>query len=279
MKTNFKFIGVALFAVTFLISGFSINPTKIEAASVVQSFGTTYSISSIITTTNSDKSITTKILVGCAHSSGDKYDVNTGRACNNNIKTALIGCAIGSKDIYDINTGRACATYIKPVLVGCGIKSRDLYDINTGNSCKNILINKSSNTVTGEVSVQVNSTKSAEKEALSINNLNKPSGRELLKNSLTASVVKAGSVLKGPMSIWVILLIIVILLSGGYGVYSFINKDKKIEVKPEITKKPEPITPKTTPTQTPVTPIKPEAPITPNPINTNPVQQGPTVNK
>jgi len=46
---------------------------------------------------------------------------------------------------------------------------------------------------------------------------------------LAASVEKIGLVFKGPLSIWIILLIGVIVLSGGYGIYSFVNKDDKDE--------------------------------------------------
>ena len=251
MRTfNLKTFGVILFTSVFLIGGFFINTTKTEASSRVTSFGVSYSMSSVITTTNTDGSITTKILVGCAPKSGDLYDINTGMPCNNNVKTVLEGCRIGSGDLYDVNTGIACSSYIKSMIVGCASKSGDIYDINTGNKCgapKVIAkLNKTETLTPKDLTLLTPVNKegtSSNKEDSSL------SGRETLKNSLTASVAKAGSIFKGPMSIWIILLIIVILLVGGYAIYGLLKKDKKEDIKQPTTK---PITPNSSPVQPPL---------------------------
>lgn len=278
MRTNLKSIGAILFVTTFLVGGFFINTLKTEAATTVKSFGVSYSLSPIINTTNSDGSLTTRILVGCAPTSGDLYDVNTGRPCNN-IKTVLVGCKAGSGDIFDINTGIRCASYIKPVLVGCGINGGDAYDINTGNKCTNKVIiatlSKPTNTIAKITPISSsitpkltsNTTKTTVTDkVLGISpleeNTNDLSGRETLKNTITASVEKAGSILTGPMSVSIILLIILILLGGGYGVYSFRKKDKVVET----------ITTKTV-TQTPVNKPTPQMPNTNMPISQNPNPQ------
>jgi hypothetical protein len=88
------------------------------------------------------------------------------------------------------------------------------------------------------------------------------SGREKIGNSLTASAVKVGSIMTGPMSIWIILLILIIILGGGYAAYGFRKKDEK-EIEPvnNITPKEIPIIESETPKQT--TPeIKKDTPIT-----------------
>ncbi|MFA6392969.1 MAG: hypothetical protein WCW54_02710 [Candidatus Paceibacterota bacterium] len=299
IKTNFKFIGAVLFTMFFLIGGLFMGTTKVEASSTVQSFGVYYSLSPIISTTNSDSSVTTKILVGCAPLSGDLYDVNTGLPCTNNTKTVLVGCKAGSGDIFDINTGIRCADYIKPVLVGCGAKSGDLYDINVGKRCTNTSIasntsittiakTNKTNAVTNKA-IEISPIASNLKETLPIqDNLNGPSGlsgREKIKDTLTASVAKVGSIFNGPISVWLILLVILIILGGGYGIYSLTMKDetimqpamktdtiKKPEIKSETVKpetiKPEPITKPATPeiktVNTPINPLN-------VPQNTNPL--------
>lgn len=253
-RTSLKFIGAILFTATFLIGGFLINTAKADAATVVESFGVFYSLSPIISTTNTDGSITTRIAVGCAPLSQDIYDINTGELCANKTpKPVIEACKVGSGDIYDMNTGRSCASYIKSVLVGCGLNSGDLYDINTGKSCKNKAITTASiskpNTTIAKITpissiitpkLTSNTTKTTVTDkVLEISpfvsgimdtlpggeNTEGLSGRDILKNSLTASVQKAGSIITGPMSVSVILLILLILLGGGYGVYSFKKKD------------------------------------------------------
>lgn len=279
MRTfNLKIISAILFVTTFLVGGFFLNTSKTEAATRVESFGVSYLLSPIINTTNADGSLTTRILVGCAPTSGDLFDINRGIPCNN-MKTVLIGCRAGSGDVFDINTGIRCGDYIKPVLVGCGINGGDAYDINTGNKCTNkaviatsiskpnILakITPISSNITPKLTTNTTKTTVTDK-VLGISpleeNTNDLSGRETIKNTLTASVQKAGSILTGPMSVSIILLILLIILGGGYGVYSFKNKDKVVET----------ITTKTV-TQTPINNPNPQMPHTNMPISENPKSQ------
>ena len=270
MRTlSLKFIGMTLFTLVFLFGGFFINIINTEAANTVNSFGISYSMSSVFSTTHNDGSVTTRVLIGCAPKSGDLYDINTGKSCTNNIKTTLHGCRVGSGDVYDVNTGIACNNYIKSVLLGCAPKSGDLYDINTGKRCtaNTYKIIAKTNTLTDEdlsLLTPINSQgaltgsitgKSDNPEILATTKIDPLksdlSGREKIAKSLAASVGKAGSIAKGPMSIWIILLILIILLGGGYGVYGLVIKNKstdKKEVKSESIKSTAPST-STTPAQ------------------------------
>jgi len=241
MRTNLKFIGAILFTMLFFVGGFFINTAKGEAATTtIKSLGVSYSLSSPVSNINKDGSVSTMVLVGCAPKSGDLYDVNTGRPCNNNVKTVLVGCKAGSGDVFDVNTGIRCSSYIKPMLFGCALKSGDTYDINTGNRCKTTTlvtppktsttakaippITTTKTTVTSKA-VEISPIASNIKEILPSDGSDDGlSGREKLKDSLTASAVRVGAIVSGPMSIWIILLIILILLGGSYGIYSLLRK-------------------------------------------------------
>lgn len=279
--SNLKFLGVALFTMFLLIGGFIINVAKTEAASTVQSLGVTYTLSSIISATNNDGSVTTKVLVGCAPKSGDLYDINTGKPCTNNVKTVLTGCAIGSGDIYDVNTGIPCASYIKSVLAGCVLKSGDIYDTNTGNKCtndtskviarltpKDTLTQKDLALLTPNGSLTGSITGNKEVTTTTVGS--DLSGREVLANSLSANAGKAKEILKSPMSIWIILLIIAILLGGGYAAYSLLKKGKRGDIKQPASK---PVTPITAIPNPQVKPVTPSTPVSTQPkVNTEQTQ-------
>jgi len=277
-RTNLKLIGTILFVITFLIGGFFVKTTNAEATDTARSFNISYSLSPVTSSPNNDGGLTTTVLIGCAPQSGDIYDINTGKPCVHITKTVLIGCAVESGDLYDINTGKRCINDTTPVLIGCAPKSGDLYDINTGKRCINdtsIVINKSIPTKTvAKIIPKITTTKTTvTKKALELATVpndsieilptkdteKQLSGREMIGNSLDASVKKVGSIINSPMSIPLILLIIVILLGGGYAVYSLFKKDlpthvgqagKKEEVKKIITEpiiQHKPITPVTPP--------------------------------
>ncbi|MCX6753648.1 MAG: hypothetical protein NTV03_01165 [Candidatus Nomurabacteria bacterium] len=283
MRTNLKFIGAILFTMLFFVGGFFMNTAKGEAATTtVKSFGVSYSLSSPVSNTNKDGSVSTIVLVGCAPKSGDLYDVNTGRPCTNNIKTVLVGCKAGSGDIFDMNTGIRCSDYIKPMLFGCALKSGDNYDINIGNRCKTTtLVTPPKTSTTAKTTPPITTTKTTvTSKALEISpiasntistipideNQSGLSGREKLKDTLTASAAKVGAIVRGPMSIWIILLIILILLGGSYGIYSLLRKPATatmpLNMPVSTTKVKTP-----TPTITNVNPI-PSIPVT-APINTD----------
>jgi flagellar basal body-associated protein FliL len=227
----------------FFVGGFFMNTAKGEAATItVKSLGVSYSLSSPVSNINKDGSVSTIVLVGCAPQSGDLYDVNTGSPCNNNIQTALVPCKAGSGDVFDMNNGIRCSSYIQPVLFGCALKSGDNYDINTGNRCSTTLVTLVTPPNPTSIS-KINPIDPISKTAILYNPVEKSpisnntidtistegnqsslSGREQLKDTLTASANKVGSIFKGPMSIWIILLIILILLGGGYGIYSLLRK-------------------------------------------------------
>ena len=135
---NLKVIGMVLFVFVFLVGTFFINTLRVDAEGNVGSYTTTYTVSSPVSSPNTDGGVTTIIRVGCAPTSGDKYDINTGKLCSYPpIVSIRVGCAVGSPDLYDINTGKACTNKTAPVIVGCAAGSGHLYDITTGKLCTN----------------------------------------------------------------------------------------------------------------------------------------------
>ena len=115
--------------------------------------------------------------------------------------------------------------------VGCNPKSGDLYDINTGKRCTNntSVINSITTKEVSEVNEIIPKPKELVVESIqSVDELiETPVVEETPENNLTASVGRVSSLITGPISIWTILLIIVILLGGGYGIYSLNKKQKK----------------------------------------------------
>ncbi|MFA5773308.1 MAG: bacterial Ig-like domain-containing protein [Candidatus Paceibacterota bacterium] len=124
--------------------------------------------------------------------------------------------------------------------VGCNPKSGDLYNVNTGERCANDtsfinpipttnvnVINKVSVKTTPKPKPTPKPKELVVEPIQSVNELIETSvEQETPENNLTASVGRVSSLITGPISIWTILLIIVILLSGGYGIYS-LKKNKK----------------------------------------------------
>ncbi len=213
------------------------------------------------------------LLVGCRAGSGDVYNINTGKVCANDTKATLISCQAGSSDIYDINTGKLCLNYTSATVAGCIPGSKNIYNTNTGKLCpagttvasntqndtrQLAIVSKTDSTVQtvtpnkGGLASEISPLKNEYKEILSDEIAygdDSISGREKMANSLSASAEKAGSIFKGPMSLWIILLIIIIILAGGYGVYSFNTLNtKKEDVEVIAVKSTEtPVTPKTNP--------------------------------
>src|ERR1035437_3903021 len=107
MRTlNLKFIGAILFAVTFLVGGFFVHTSKVDAAYTIQTFN--YSLSSITSYANSDGGTSTVMRVGCLPGSGDIYDINGGELCSYITSIAKVGCVPGSGDKNDVHTGAIC---------------------------------------------------------------------------------------------------------------------------------------------------------------------------
>ena len=260
---DLKSIYMSLFAMVFIFGGLFVNTPNAYAAGVTRTVYTSYTLSEVVSTPNTEGGVTTKVIIGCAPGSGDLYDINTGKPCVNFTKKVLVGCAVGSGDLYDINTGKPC-TNVKPVVMtGCKAGSGDIYDITTGKLCTNntnliitIIPTQKAPTVTvNKVTPKTTAIKYNPKETTEsivaevmknntdINNTDDGiSGREKVKSSMLATAGKVGSILTGPMSILVFLLIIIIVLGGGYGIYNILRKDEKEEINP-TTKEAEPITP------------------------------------
>jgi hypothetical protein len=260
---SLKFVSINLLAVVFIFGGLFLKTAKTEAVNQVRDVTISYSLSEVVSVPNNVGGMTTTVLIGCAPGSKDVYDINTGKQCVKFIKTVLVGCAPISGDLYDINTGKKCENAPVTVLTGCKVLSGDTYDTSTGKLCLNDtkvkkVVSTNSTKVNiiakGNVITTENITnKPNEKlvaQGIEINPiLNEPisqidntedynddtSGREKMKGSLLASVGRVSSIFSGPMSFWIILLIIAILLGGGYGVYSFLKKDDEdTEVKPVV---------------------------------------------
>jgi len=287
-KSGLSFVSMMFFVLTFLFSSFSANIGFAQAATDITptSVSSYTSYKTIYFYENGVSTLT--VVVGCAADSGDLYDMNTGKPCPTN-KPVLIGCAAGSGDLYDVNTGKRCTNNTAPIVASCS-SSSDIYDMNTGKPCANnitasiktktlvasenkegVLVNESNklaiNIASSAVSTEQELTKTEGEEENILADENSLSGREKIGKSLAASANKIGSIISGPMSIWIILLIVAILLGGGYGIYNLLKKDeegeeKEIEVKSEVKQE-------VKNTTTTATPIIPQA--------NNPIAQSSTV--
>ncbi|HLP86265.1 MAG TPA: hypothetical protein VK153_00080 [Candidatus Paceibacterota bacterium] len=269
---------------------FFINTLTANAQNKSESFTVTYTVSSVVSTPNSEGGTTTVVRVGCAPTSGDKYDINTGKPCSYPPTVSVrIGCAPGSPDLYDINTGKACTNKTTPVLKGCLSGSGHLFDITTGKPCP-VVINITSGTpvvktVTTPKSTEVsvdNTTKEGPGKVEVVNG-NKLDGNDLSAMSLqevtnndSKGNERIKTIFSWPPTIQAILLAIIILLALAYGIYRFINREKNdvLEFAPKSDKS----------KNTPVNPIvsqpqqnQPKA----NPQASAPIQkpQEPIVNK
>lgn len=270
-SSNLKIVFMTFLMAVFIISGLFINTRKSEAVESVRYATVSYSLSEVVSTANNVGGMTTTVLIGCAPGSKDVYDINTGKPCLKFTKTVLVGCAPLSGDLYDINTGKQCTNAPVAVLAGCKAGSGDIYDTGTGKKCTNDTSIKPKATVSMASANQTQTnviakiepkktetpintpTEKLVAQVMEINQIDSEpieemskdddvSGREKIKDSLVASAGRVGSIFEGPMSIWIILLIVIILIGGGYGAYSFLKKDD--EVKDEIKKNSAPIAPK-----------------------------------
>lgn len=268
-KFSLSFVSIMFFVLTFLFSGFIANTRSIEANTntTIENKAPYTSYKTIYYYENGISTFTT--VIGCKAGSIDLYDMNTGKPCPKTTPV-LIGCAVGSSHLYDVNTGKRCTNNTAPVVLSCA-SSSDIYDMNTGKLCVNNItvntktvnpiasINKESvlaselnKSATISIASQTLSTPDKPvdirgEEGSILANEDSVSGREKLGKSLTASADKVSSIISGPMSIWIILLIVLILLGGGYGIYNLLRKnDEDGEVKKVVNN------------TTPATPIIPE---------------------
>ncbi|MEI7689134.1 MAG: hypothetical protein WCI91_03020 [Candidatus Nomurabacteria bacterium] len=258
--SNFKLVRVIVFALIIITGGLMYTHSA-SAFSVNVPPGTNlYSISETRVNLNNSDTTTSIVLIGCLPQSGDKYDMNTGKPCNySNVKSeVLFGCTPRSGDKYDMNTGKPCIYDDKTIfLVACAPRTNDIYNIYSGIPCsKNYLprdknsginsVNKVQELSTGSTNNKL--SKNINPSTISTEQVSNPSetasgidqklsGREILKNAMAASVAKLGDITKGPMFGWLILLILVIIIGGSYGIYSFNffkKNDNEDEIKDEI---------------------------------------------
>ncbi len=258
---NLKLVRVLVFALIIIGGGLTyVHPASATSINISPA-SSSYTVSETNVSLNNDGAYTTVILVGCLPQSGDKYDMNTGKLCNYDTNaTVLIGCAPRSGDKYDMNTGNPCVSDNKTVfLIACAPSSGDTHNIYSGIPCAKSTVYKEPNNDTTSSTTKVKPlttgiNKNINPYAVSTEqsvNLSKTSseggasGREIIKNGLFASVAKVGSIFKGPMSTWIILLLIVIILAGGYGAYSFnLFKSNNEDVKDEVKETVAPLAPK-----------------------------------
>lgn len=295
--SNLKFISFVFFVIAFFVSGFISNVNIVSAAtdSKAASNPPFTSYKTIIFIENGIS--TTTVVIGCGAGTGDIYDMNTGKKCTNNTaKPAVIGCAAGSGDIYDMNTGKKCTNNTKPVIVGCAKDSGDIYDMNTGKPCSEIMassatvsvlarnvntadtLSKNTTKISSSFSKNTISTEEEGESLLATTDTDEDSlsGREKIGKSLAASAGKIGSMFKGPMFIWVIL-IIIILLGGGYGIFNMAKKSEEEDVVPAPVVKAEVKTNPTITTAQPTTPAHQAAPVSATPVQTNQPNTNPQV--
>lgn len=264
---NLKFIGATLlFATIFLVSGFFINTTKVDAADTTPILVGCKALSGDIFDITTGKRCTndTSPTIGCKALSGDLFDITTGKRCANDTR---IGCKALSGDIFDITTGKRCTNDTRPAIVGCAALSGHLFDITTGKRCTNdtrigckalsgdifdittgkrcmndtrpviaYSLPKSSTNPIKKVNETPTQVVQGPEEAkpiivspvLSESELVKTPIEESTDSNLTASGEKASSILSRPMSVRTILLIIIIILAIGYGIYSLTKKDPTV---------------------------------------------------
>lgn len=303
---NLKFICAILFAVTFLVGSFFISALKANAES------TTFQIANASSFTmtsyaNSVGGVTTVARVGCDPQTGDKYDINTGMICSYATTSTIIACATGSGDKYDINTGKFCAPLASNVRIGCAAGSIDKYDINIGKLCINPAavsassngtisvapIYKSSDGVTAQVLPDLNLGTGGTVEAnpiLSNGGLLATQNTETgttngTSNDLSASTnTDKANPLTGPLTTRTILLLALLILGIGYGIYSFTRKQgydvpEYVEMKEKKAEAVKPvIQPQAKAPVTPQTPQQPQSQPRPAYVPPEPKHQEPLAN-
>jgi hypothetical protein len=291
-----------LFAITFLVGSFFIGALKANAESLTFQIANASSFTMTIYA-NSVGGVTTVARVGCDPQTGDKYDINTGKICSYATSSMRIACATDSGDKYDINTGKLCAPLASNVRIGCAVGSIDKYDINIGKLCINpATVSASSN---GTISVVPTYRSSSGVTAQVLPDLINPgtggpvganpilsnggllatqkmetSTTDGTSNDLSASTNnEKTNILTGPLTTRTILLLIILILGVGYGIYNFTRKEgydvpEYVEMKE---KKAEAVKPLTEPQiKTPVTPQTPQSkiPDTAPLTHTEPVSTG-----
>ena len=260
-RTHIKFLSSISLGILFFVCGFIINTGTLLAATSESSqsplITVSYSISEV-TALQTDGSYTTRVIIGCAPGSGDLYDMNTGKKCTYNTTTIIIGCSPTSGDKYDVNTGKLCKNDTSIAIYAPKIKAQvesmkaTEPTITVSLVPGTIKLSTKSHTVAQATNKlqEIKPITQAPKETLTAANVvdttmtssdnsdNTLSGRQKLAKSLTASAQKASSIFHGPMSIWLILLIIIIVLGGGYGIYSLVfnSGEGLVESKPESAK-------------------------------------------
>ncbi len=256
--SNFKLVRLVVFALIIITGGLMYVPSAQAMSLSITPDSTLFTVSKTSVSVNKDGVYKTVFLVGCLPESGDKFDMNTGKPCSYNSNTTVIyGCAPRSGDKFDMNTGIPCVYDDKAVfMIACVPSSSDIYNIYTGTLCaKNKVYPETNkglksvtkvlqtasgstgNKLTSNINPSTVSTEIGSNQSETASGIDKKlSGREILKNGLAASVAKLGNITKGPMSGWLILLILVIIVGGGYGIYSFnfFKKNDEEETKNEV---------------------------------------------
>lgn len=213
-----SFVKIMFLVLVFLFVGFSANIGTAQAAGD----NSELSYTSYKTIYYAENGVfTTTVIIGCETGKGDLYDMNTGKPCPNT-KPVLIGCAPLSGDLYDVNTGKPCSNVISSAKT---IETKSIAIAPT-KEINNSSDNKIAVNIVSSSAISTDKEPSNEEIAQgTISEEDSLSGREKIGRSLSASANKIGAIISGPMSIWIILLIVAIILGGGYGIYNLIKKE------------------------------------------------------
>lgn len=307
---NLKFICAILFAVTFIVGSFFISALKANAESLTFQIANASSFTMTIYA-NSVGGVTTVARVGCDPQTGDKYDINTGKICSYTTTSTRIACATGSGDKYDINTGKFCAPLASNVRIGCAAGSIDKYDINIGKLCINPAVvsgtvvfsangttsvaptYKSSDGVTAQVLPDLNIGTGGTVEAnpilsngglLATQNTETSTTNGTNNDQSASTNVDKANPLTGPLTTRTILLLVILILGIGYGIYSFTRKERYdvpeyVEMKEKKAEAVKPVfQPQAKAPVTPQTPQQPQPQPQPANVPSEPKYQEPRVN-
>lgn len=176
-----------------------------------------------------------------------------------------------------------------PERIGCEPGSGDLFNVNTGEPCDNVSVTVTVTTPTKEIPKETTTTATTTKiipetiePILSViemgEELENEKGTEK-ENILSASAGRINLILNGPMSVWIIILMVIIIITGGFGIYGIIDKKKNQKGNMEPIKKTEQTVSQQKNSQTPpIIATQPVVKTQPQPLNNSQTKPQPETN-